>query len=183
MAEAPETLEMPEPDKVPEVAEVSEPPRRNTAQPLGEMSGIAWLKFVINDPDASLQRKDRCAQILAGIEARKADQPGKKVMAQEAAKLAGWGTHWWRLLHDEDAPDFDPNGLPEDEREEWLARQAKKRQDDRQKSVEQHSLDEILKGRYDKPPGNGLSQQDDGGWGNDLDFRPSGVFLKPPDDE
>jgi hypothetical protein len=87
--------------------------------PKGGYDGIGWLTRVVNDPTADPARRDRAAAVLAGIEGRRGQPPGKKVLAEQASKLAGWKTSWWGLLHDTDAPDFDPDGLPDHERKVW----------------------------------------------------------------
>jgi hypothetical protein len=91
------------------------------------LSGTAYLRLVVNDAGADVLRRDRAAAVLAGIENRRDLKPGKKELAQEGARLAGWGTSWWRLLNDWDASDFNPDGLTPEDRAEWDAKQRAKR--------------------------------------------------------
>ena len=53
------------------------------------ISGLEWLRMTVNDVNADLARRDRAAQVLAAIEARKSVALGKKEQAEQAAQWAG----------------------------------------------------------------------------------------------
>lgn len=168
----------------------SAPRPQSAPPPLGPsaISGIEYLRRVVNDPDADPLRRDRAAAVLGSIEFRSGLVPvGKKAQAEENARLAGYGTSWWGLLHDQDAPGFDPDGLPPAERAKWDAEQQSKRakqdkppQDEaarwnrylsddpppkpEEPSARHRSWDDISQGRYDPP-----QKPEDGDWGSDLD--------------
>jgi hypothetical protein len=120
---------------------------------------------------------------LASIEFRSGQIPtGKKAQAEEASRLAGYGTAWWGLLHDQDSPTFDPNGLTPEDRVKWDARQAKRRQESAASTPAQEptrrTIDDVISERNAR-----LSQDD---WGDDLRFDPTpfsvpGERNPPPD--
>lgn len=92
-----------------------------------DLTGIEYLQALVNDESAEPIRRDRAAGLLASIEFRSGQVPtGKRARAQQDAAKAGWLTEWYGLLHDVDAPDFDPNGLPEAERAAWYNRRQEK---------------------------------------------------------
>jgi phage terminase small subunit len=107
---------------------VAPPVRRNSTEPMEVLSGTQWLQRTVNDPDADLTRRDKAAVVLATIENRKDLKPGKKEQAASAAKLAGYGTHWWAVLHDQDSDTFDPDGLTPEDRLKWDALHAKRQE-------------------------------------------------------
>ena len=74
---------------------------RKSVAPKTDMSGTAWLKFVVNDPNADVTRRDRAAAVLANIENRRENKPGKKEQAAIDAHNAGRDpkSPWYRLLN------------------------------------------------------------------------------------
>jgi hypothetical protein len=71
------------------------------AQPVGELSPLAWLLRVVNDPSASEARRDKCAIAAAPYVHPRPLAVGKKQRAATEAKKAGAGTEWGN--------DLDPN--------------------------------------------------------------------------
>lgn len=70
------------------------------AQPAGKLSPLAYMLKVLNDPAASLARRDAMATRAARyLHRRPADSAGKKDLLAEAAREAG-GEEW--------AGDLDP---------------------------------------------------------------------------
>jgi hypothetical protein len=145
-------------------------PPRNSTDPL-DLTGISYLQRLVRDEGADVHRRDRAAGLLASIEFRSGKIPtGKKQQAEEAAKLAGWGTEWWGLLHDKNSPTFDPDGLPPDERAVWEAERRKRAS--KPTEPRQQGIDEILAAREKTLPPWRFSVP---GERND--------FSVPPDDE
>jgi len=150
--------------------------------PPGGYTGVTWLMAVVNNERAAPERRDKAAAVLVGIEARRVQPPGKKLQAEQNAKLAGWQTHWWPLLNDTEAPDFDPDGLIPEDRAAWEAKRAK-RQAEQPKRAEpeptRRSWDELLGERERRLSGD-LPETD---WGDDLRYEGSHRFPPPVDDE
>jgi hypothetical protein len=64
------------------------------AQPMGELSPLQWLLFVVNDPSASEARRDKCAIAAAPYVHPRPLAVGKKQRAAREAREAGAGTEW-----------------------------------------------------------------------------------------
>jgi hypothetical protein len=164
------------------------------------LTGIDWLVGVVNDDNAEPVRRDRAAAILVSIEYRSGRVTiGKKALAQDAARAAGWGTPWYRLLHSQDEPGFDPAGIPADERKEWEEEQQRLR------SREQSASPSPPNDEPQEPPGQSKPVDDADKWDrylfdagepkpskwvdpktgrSDLEFRPQPYrYPSPPDDE
>jgi hypothetical protein len=125
-----------------------------------DVSAMEHLQSVLNDPDASPSRKDRVAVSLLNVLIRQGGV-SKKAVAERESQQAGWGTSWYRLLHREDSADFDPAGMPEDERRLWEAE--RRRKPPKPGEPRRPSVDEILAEREQRPPS--------ADWGTDLDFK------------
>jgi hypothetical protein len=148
--------------------------RRNSVEPV-ELTGIEYLKRLVNDMTADPARRDRAAGVLASIEFRSGKvATGKKVLREEAAQRAGWGTEWYALLHDPSESHFDPNGLTPEDRAEYERNRAKSppRKDNTNWDRYLRDADEPKATDW-TDPATGLS---------DLQFNPRG-YPYPPDDE
>jgi hypothetical protein len=136
-----------------------------------DLTGTQYLRLLINDAGADALRRDRAAAVLAGIENRRDLKPGKKAVAEEGARLAGWKTEWWRLLNDWDAPDFNPDGLTPADRAVWDAKQRAKpaRQDNAPKAAEHSGLPEWDALLGPRLPRETIPRSEDYEWDADLD--------------
>jgi hypothetical protein len=159
------------------------------------MTGVQYLKRLVNDPEVSDVRRDRAAGILASIEFRSGQTVGKKAQAQIAAKWSGYGSDWWQLLHsDEERAALEAELARDPELKARVvadAVQVKEREQARFGKPVQAApprgdafWDKHLHDQEPKPtdpPKRGWAD-----WGSDLDFKPSpfavpGERNPPPD--